>query len=88
MCIFCRMRCTDRMENQAAGEKITVNPQKVKGLSSGARANNPRSILFPKSSKVDDDFYITYFPKDSTHRSAKEWLAGPQRSHDGAQCLP
>ena len=25
MCIFCRMRCTDRMENQAAGEKITVN---------------------------------------------------------------
>jgi hypothetical protein len=40
------------MENQAAGEKITVNPQKVKVLSSGARANNPRSILFPKSSKV------------------------------------
>ena len=25
MCIFCRMCCTDRMENQAAGEKITVN---------------------------------------------------------------
>lgn len=30
MCIFCRMRCTDRMENQAAGEKNAVNPQKVK----------------------------------------------------------
>ena len=28
------MRCTDCMENQAAGEKITVNPQKVKVLSS------------------------------------------------------